>query len=411
MDRSAGAAIALVLACAASGCRGGTTAGPVAPSVASPTASPSSTPSGTGSSTPSGTGSAALDVRDPEHAVAPPGPLTGDLLPADLLVHSLEPLDADLVAAVGKLEGVAHVEPIALAQVGIQDRVVNVAAVDAAAYRRFTTPGSAGLQEAWDRVAGGEVAVVPALGRRLRDEEGYLRLGNDRDAARVHVGALTAQVPQVDAVVNTAWGTELGMRPGNALLISVDRLVAPQRVRPAITRLVGRDVSVQVLGPDLDVSAVQTAVLTGGSVAQAVGSFSYRVGTAGRIVPQQEWVAGHIRTEAVPILGAVTCHAVMLPQLRAALAEVAASGLSQEIDPDQYAGCYHPRFIAGSTQLSLHAFGIAVDLNVPGNQRGTVGEMDPRVVAIFERWGFAWGGRWSWTDPMHFEMDRLVEVR
>ncbi|WP_240181628.1 M15 family metallopeptidase [Nocardioides sp. 616] len=403
MDRRTGAAVALVLAFAASGCRGGTTAGPVAPSVASPTASTSGGPSSTGSSAP--------EVRDPAHAVPPPGPLTDDLLPADLLVHTQEPLDADLVATVGKLEGVAHVEPIALAQVSIQDRVVNVAAVDAAAYRRFTTPGSARLQEAWDRVAGGEVAVVPALGRRLPDEEGYLRLGNDRDAARVHVGALTAQVPQVDAVVNSAWGTELGMRPGNALLISVDRLVAPQRVRPAITRLVGRDVSVQVLGPDLDVSAVQTAVLTGGSVAQAVGSFSYRVGTAGRIVPQQQWVAGHIRTETVPILGAVTCHAVMLPQLRAALAEVAASGLTKEIDPDQYAGCYHPRFIAGSTQLSLHAFGIAVDLNVPGNQRGTVGEMDPRVVAIFERWGFAWGGRWSWTDPMHFEMDRLVEVR
>ena len=305
----------------------------------------------------------------------------------------------------------AHVEPLALAQVGIQNRVINVAAVDPASYRRFTGPASAGLQEAWDRVAGGEVAVDASLGRRLADPDGYLRLGNDRDAARVHVGARVAQVPRVDAVLNSAWGEELGMRSGNALLVSTDRLVAPQRVRPAITRLVGRDVSVQLLGPDLDVTAVQTAVLTGGSVAAAVGSFTYRVGPGNRITPQRDWVAEHVRPESVPILGRVTCHAVMIPQLRAALAEIEASGLAEQIRRDEYAGCYYPRFIAGTTRLSLHAFGIAVDLNVAGNQRGTVGEMDPRVVEIFEKWGFAWGGRWSWTDPMHFEMDRLVDVR
>jgi hypothetical protein len=51
---------------------------------------------------------------------------------------------------------------------------------------------------------------------------------------------------------------------------------------------------------------------------------------------------------------------------------------------------------------------MAVDLNVPGNQRGTVGQMDRRVVAIFKKWGFAWGGDWSYTDPMHFEMAEVV---
>jgi hypothetical protein len=53
---------------------------------------------------------------------------------------------------------------------------------------------------------------------------------------------------------------------------------------------------------------------------------------------------------------------------------------------------------------------MAVDLNVPGNLRGTLGQLDRRVVAIFEKWGFAWGGNWSYTDPMHFEMNRVVEV-
>ncbi len=75
--------------------------------------------------------------------------------------------------------------------------------------------------------------------------------------------------------------------------------------------------------------------------------------------------------------------------------------------PGEYAGCYYPRFIAGSTTLSNHSFGLALDLNVPGNQRGTVGEIDREVVAIFKKWGFAWGGDWGYTDPMHFELGQI----
>jgi hypothetical protein len=29
--------------------------------------------------------------------------------------------------------------------------------------------------------------------------------------------------------------------------------------------------------------------------------------------------------------------------------------------------------------------------------------MDPRIVDIFRRWGFAWGGTWVRPDGMHFE--------
>ena len=70
------------------------------------------------------------------------------------------------------------------------------------------------------------------------------------------------------------------------------------------------------------------------------------------------------------------CNRLIFPQLRAALHEVVDRGLADEIHPGEYAGCYYPRFIAGTTTLSNHSFGLALDLNVPGNQRGTVGEMD-----------------------------------
>ena len=151
----------------------------------------------------------------------------------------------------------------------------------------------------------------------------------------------------------------------------------------------------------------------GGSLTQALGTFSYRYYEDGSLDPDPKWVAGNITTEQVPILGSVNGHRVMLPQLRASLQEVVDRGLADEINPEEYAGCYVPRFIASdpSNGLSLHSWGIAVDLNVPGNLRGTVGEMDRTVVAIFKKWGFAWGGDWNYTDPMHFELARLVEAR
>ena len=56
--------------------------------------------------------------------------------------------------------------------------------------------------------------------------------------------------------------------------------------------------------------------------------------------------------------------------------------------------------------------GIAFDLNTATNQLGTAGDMDPRIVAIFQRWGFAWGGNWTTRpDPMHFELYALESAR
>ena len=152
---------------------------------------------------------------------------------------------------------------------------------------------------------------------------------------------------------------------------------------------------------------------TDGSVAAAVGSFSYRYFADGTLQPDRRWVAANITTTTVPVLGTVTCHRVMLPQLRGALREVADRGLAAEIHPEEYAGCYVPRFIGRdpANGPSLHSWGIAVDLNVPGNQRGSAGAIDRRVVAVFKEWGFAWGGDWRYTDPMHFELARLVDRR
>jgi hypothetical protein len=201
------------------------------------------------------------------------------------------------------------------------------------------------------------------------------------------------------------------MPRGNALLVSTGTFT-PSAVTPRLKKVVGRGLTMQTLALEFT-TQVQTAVLSGSSVTSRVGTFTYTPHPDGTVTPDAGWVRSYIRTEQVPILGAVTCNKGMIPQLRAALSEVVDRGLADKIHPGEYAGCYYPRYIANDPAkgLSLHSWGIAVDLNVPGNQRGTVGEMDRQVVAIFKKWGFAWGGDWNYTDPMHFEMASVVNVR
>jgi len=47
-------------------------------------------------------------------------------------------------------------------------------------------------------------------------------------------------------------------------------------------------------------------------------------------------------------------------------------------------------------------------LDVAQNLYGHTPTMDPRIVAIFKRWGFNWGGDFLIPDGMHFEFARFV---
>lgn len=71
------------------------------------------------------------------------------------------------------------------------------------------------------------------------------------------------------------------------------------------------------------------------------------------------------------------------------------------------------RRIARSKNLSAHAFGIAIDLNVdrshywrwarPREPIRWKNKVPQAVVDAFEAEGFIWGGRWQHYDTMHFE--------
>jgi hypothetical protein len=77
-------------------------------------------------------------------------------------------------------------------------------------------------------------------------------------------------------------------------------------------------------------------------------------------------------------------------------------------------GTYKCRPVADTGQSSMHAWGAAIDINPAysdywlwrrnaGATPAYVNRIPPEIVAVFERHGFIWGGRWAHFDTMHFE--------
>lgn len=76
---------------------------------------------------------------------------------------------------------------------------------------------------------------------------------------------------------------------------------------------------------------------------------------------------------------------------------------------------YAYRVIKDTDRLSMHSFGIAIDLSPATTQYwkdeapsetdkiGYKNTMPLSIVRIFEKHGFIWGGRWYHYDTMHFE--------
>ena len=111
---------------------------------------------------------------------------------------------------------------------------------------------------------------------------------------------------------------------------------------------------------------------------------------------------------AVPYDGRVmltrlAVHKLVAPLFTAVFTDIQNQGLKDTVK--SCGGVFNWRMKRGQTKASTHTWGIAIDLNVATNAMGTTGDMDPRLVALFEGYGFTWGGRWSGKnqDPMHFQ--------
>jgi len=288
-------------------------------------------------------------------------------------------------------------------------RSIRVASVDPITFRRYAAPGTAESTPVWQVVAGGGIVASHVVARNLR-----LKLGTDLaltglqgQGMRLRLGALaTTGIPGTDLIVDTGTGRQLGLEGPTAVVLNAgtkDPIALAAKVR----RVAGKAAEVDLLS---EPASNPMAFLTGGKAAKAFGGFSYKYFPDGTIAPDASWVRNNIVSSRVPILGLVTCHRLMLPQLRGALEDVVTAGLAASIN--SYDGCYVPRFIERDPAhaISLHTWGIAIDMDASTNYRGIEGTMDPGVVEIFKRWGFRWGGDWTYTDPMHFELAALLKA-
>lgn len=190
------------------------------------------------------------------------------------------------------------------------------------------------------------------------------------------------------------------------LLIDPARGASRKRLTRRIRALLPAGVLLRVRGPgETPFFRQGDAVLPPVLLKVLFGEFAAKPIAGGLLDVDRAWVRTHIVVARVPILGRVRCNRALIPQLRGALTEVEREGLAEFIDRKEYAGCYSSRFLNRNPEagISHHAWGVAVDINVSTNQFGQSPHQDPRVVGIFRKWGFTWGGRWLLPDGMHFE--------
>lgn len=70
-------------------------------------------------------------------------------------------------------------------------------------------------------------------------------------------------------------------------------------------------------------------------------------------------------------------------------------------------GCFNIRKKRGLTSMSLHSWGLAVDVNAFENGLGQTPKLSPEFVKCFTDAGFEWGGTWTRRDGMHFQLAKL----
>ncbi len=147
-------------------------------------------------------------------------------------------------------------------------------------------------------------------------------------------------------------------------------------------------------------------VLPTALVKEMFGDFQIKERDGVWITTEPEWREENIQNKRMPILGITRCHRLMWEPLEGALNQILEEGLEEYLSIEEWrssGGCYAPRrinrFDAGGS-ISRHAWGIAIDIN-------TKSSYPPRIVEIFNDWGFAWGGTWTSPDEMHFELRDL----
>jgi hypothetical protein len=103
------------------------------------------------------------------------------------------------------------------------------------------------------------------------------------------------------------------------------------------------------------------------------------------------------------------CNKDMVEPLRKAFVNLISRGAVFELKT--WDGCFNIRLVRGSsTSMSLHSWGIAIDVNAAWNGLGVTPVLTPGFVKCFTDAGFDWGGTWQRKDGMHFQLATLPNI-
>ena len=283
---------------------------------------------------------------------------------------------------------------------------LEVAAVDPREFAPFLPPADRSVALALADAQG----ILGESSARLRGlgPGAVMRFGD----VRIEVAAILPDelVGASELLVSREVGRSIGVTTDRYALVLPETVRTGRGVERLLDPLLPSDPPSKVRAPgDTPYFRQGDAVLPPVRIKLLFGEFAARPtpGRPGYLTLDPAWARHNIDTRRVPLLGSVTCNVALFPQIRGVVHDLVERGLQETIQ--SFSGCFSARHInrIASAALSHHSWGIALDLNVQqGNLFGQTPHQDPRLVRVFERWGFVWGGTFIVPDGMHFEYHR-----
>jgi hypothetical protein len=99
------------------------------------------------------------------------------------------------------------------------------------------------------------------------------------------------------------------------------------------------------------------------------------------------------------------CNKDMILPLTKAFKNLISTGCVKELKT--WDGCFNIRKKRGLASMSLHSWGIAIDVNAAWNGLNKEPQLSKEFVNCFTLAGFDWGGTWTRKDGMHFQLKSI----
>ena len=114
-------------------------------------------------------------------------------------------------------------------------------------------------------------------------------------------------------------------------------------------------------------------------------------------------VPGHLEIGVIP--KRIYCNRDLIQPLAQAFQNLMTTGRVAELKT--WDGCFNIRKKRGLSSMSLHSWGIAIDVNAFENGLNQTPKLSAGFVKCFTDAGFTWGGTWKRKDGMHFQLKSI----